>query len=117
MHKYKNLNAWNEGRKLVKEIYLLTAKFPADERFGLISQMRRAAISVISNIAEGAGRRTNGEYRQFLGIANGSVFELEAQCVVAADLGFLEEAILPHIADRVDHISRMIIKLQNSLKP
>lgn len=117
MHKYKNLNAWNEGRKLVKDIYLLTAEFPSDERFGLVSQMRRASISIISNIAEGAGRRTNGEYHRFLGIANGSVFELEAQCVVAADLGFLDEAALPTIADRVDHISRMIVKLQDSLKP
>jgi four helix bundle protein len=117
MHKYKNLNVWNESRKLVKEIYLLTAEFPADERFGLVSQMRRAAISIISNIAEGAGRQTNGEYKQFLSIANGSVFEVEAPCVVAADLGFMDEDALPAIADRVDHISRMIIKLKDSLKP
>ena len=115
MHKYKNLNVWNEGRKLVKDIYILTTKFPADERFGLTSQMRRAAVSIISNIAEGAGRRTNGEYRQFLGIANGSAFEVEAQCVVSCDLGFLDEKTLAVIGDRVDHISRMIVKLQDSL--
>ena len=117
MHKYRNLNVWNEGRGLVKDIYLWTAKFPKDERFGLVSQMRRASISIISNIAEGAGRRTNAEYKQFLGYAHGSVFELEAQCFVAVDLGFMDEALLPNIADRVDHISRMLIKLKDSLKP
>lgn len=115
MHKYKNLNVWIEGRKLVKQVYELTATFPTDERFGLVTQMRRAAVSILSNTAEGAGRRTNGEYQQFLGIANGSAFELEAQMTISCDLGFKDERTMAIISDRVDHVSRMIVKLQDSL--
>jgi four helix bundle protein len=114
MHQYKKLNVWAEARKFAKDIYLLTSTFPKDERFELTSQMRRAAISIVSNIAEGAGRRTKKEFIQFLGYAHGSTFEVEAQCILAGDLGYIDDQRLTVFEDRVDHISRMIIKLQDS---
>jgi four helix bundle protein len=71
MHNYKELLVWQKARILTKEIYLITSKFPPDERFGLISQMRRAAVSIPSNIAEGAGRKTSLDFANFITIANG----------------------------------------------
>ena len=79
--------SWQKARGLAKEIYLLTASFPVDERFGLVSQMNRAAVSIPSNIAEGYGRATTQDYLHFLRIARGSAFELETQLVLAGDLG------------------------------
>ena len=76
---------------LTEKIYLETSKFPDDERFGLISQMRRSSVSVASNIAEGAGRNSNKEFNQFLGIAQGSAFELETQVLLSKRLKFLSE--------------------------
>ena len=84
---YRDLVAWQKARALVKEVYLLTAAFPAGERLGLVSQMDRAAVSIPSNIAEGYGRATTQDYRQFLRIARGSAYELETQLVLAEDLG------------------------------
>ncbi len=73
--------------KLVKEVYLLTKKFPSDEKYGLVRQINRSVVSVASNIAEGAGRNTNGEFKNFLGNANGSLYELETQLIIRKDLG------------------------------
>lgn len=84
---YRDLVAWQRARELVKEVYLLTAKFPVGERFGLVSQMDRAAVSIPSNIAEGYGRATTQDYLHFLRIARGSAYELETQLVLAEDLG------------------------------
>lgn len=86
---YKDLRVWQQGREPVKHIYLLTQSFPADERFGLISQMRRAAIAVPSNISEGAGRQHPRDTIQFLIVARGSLYELETQCYLAFDLEFI----------------------------
>lgn len=83
---YRDLVAWQRARELVKEVYLLTAKFPVGERFGLVSQMDRAAVSIPSNIAEGYGRATTQDYLHFLRIARGSAYELETQLVLAGDL-------------------------------
>ena len=84
---YRDLIAWQKARELVKEEYLLTANFPVGERFGLVSQMDRAVVSVPSNIAEGYGRATTQDYLHFLRIARGSACELETQLVLAEDLG------------------------------
>jgi four helix bundle protein len=89
---YRDLVVWQKGRRLASSVYRQTRQFPRDEMFGLTSQMRRASISVISNIAEGYGRRSIDDTVHFLVIARGSLLELEAQTVVAIDLEYLNEA-------------------------
>ena len=88
---YRDLVAWQRARELVKETYLLTAAFPVGERYGLVGQMDRAAVSMPSNIAEGYGRATTQDYLHFLRIARGSAYELETQLVLAQDLGLCTE--------------------------
>lgn len=83
------LQIWQEARLLVRDVYAMTSKLPADERFGLMAQMRRAAVSVPSNIAEGAARGSKAEFIRFLLIARGSLLELDTQLFVCEDLGFL----------------------------
>ncbi|MDP3940908.1 MAG: four helix bundle protein [bacterium] len=85
---YKELIVWQKAMQLVKVIFLLTESFPKSELFGLVSQMRRAAISIPSNIAEGYGRHSSKEYSQFCSVANGSALELETQLLLSGDLGF-----------------------------
>jgi four helix bundle protein len=84
--------AWQKGMELAKAVYKVTQGFPADERFGLTNQLRRAAVSIPSNIAEGKGRVTTGELIQFLGIARGSTLEVQTQLELASMLGFGEQA-------------------------
>ena len=85
---HRNSVAWQKGMELAKVVYSLTVRFPPDERFGLTNQLRRAAVSIPSNIAEGKGRLTTGELIQFLGIARGSVLEVQTQLELATMLGF-----------------------------
>lgn len=85
---YEDLIAWQKAYRLVLEIYRVTRAFPDDERFGLVAQMRRAAVSIPSNIAEGWGRHSTTDYLRFLRIARGSTYELITQCRLAGDLGF-----------------------------
>jgi four helix bundle protein len=85
---HHELVAWQQAMLLVRQIYELTAGFPADERFGLVTQMRRAAVSIPSNIAEGAARQSSREFSQFLVVARGSLSELDTQFRIAQDLGF-----------------------------
>lgn len=87
--KHHDLAVWRDGLELVRRIYLATAQFPAEERFGLTAQLRRAAISVPSNIAEGAARSTQKDFARFLYIARGSLSEIDTQIIVARQLGFL----------------------------
>lgn len=111
MHNYKELNVWKRSIKLCASIYKLTASFPNEERFGLISQMRRAAISVPSNIAEGGGRRTDKEFAHFLGVAHGSICELESQLYVSLELGFIDTIQLEPIAIELTEIQKMLYAL------
>jgi four helix bundle protein len=89
MHNYHELKIWQEGRKLVKTVYSKTANFPKEEMYGLTSQIRRAAISIPSNIAEGTGRTSDKEFQRFLDYAIGSLFEVETQIILANDLNFI----------------------------
>ncbi len=89
---HRDLAAWQEAMGLAKRVYEATACFPKDELYGLVSQMRRSAVSIPSNIAEGAGRNSDKEFRQFLMIARGSLSELETQCLLAQEFGYLKEA-------------------------
>jgi four helix bundle protein len=98
---YKDLRVWQSSRELVKLIYLLTQPFPSEEKFGLTSQMRRAAVAVPSNISEGTGRQHPRDTIQFLVIARGSLYELETQCYLAFDLNFIDESRLEAIQERI----------------
>ncbi|MGH8616817.1 MAG: four helix bundle protein [Burkholderiales bacterium] len=107
------LEAWKCARELVRNIYTLTQSFPREEVFGLTSKMRRAAVSVPSNIAEGAARTSRKEFAQFLNIARGSLSELETQLLIASDLGYIESKA--PVFDTIDHVSRLLTGLHKSL--
>jgi len=112
---YRDLLVWRKGIDLVKEIYRLTRPFPTDERFGLVSQMRRAAVSVPSNIAEGQARRTTGEFVQFVSQAEGSLAELDTQLIIAAELGYAKSAQVSPAMDLVSELKRMLNALRRAL--
>ena len=100
---------------LALEVYRITERFPQVERFGLTTQLRRAAVSVASNIAEGHARTTRGEYKHFLSIARGSVVEVEVQLTLAEQLGYVQPPVLAGALDHCDAISRMITNLKRAL--
>jgi four helix bundle protein len=112
---YRDLRVWQTAMSLVVEIYRITEAFPHDERFALTSQVRRAAVSVSSNIAEGHARTTRGEYKHFLSIARGSVIEVEVQLDVAERLGYAQPPVLAKALDHCDAISRMLTNLKRAL--
>jgi four helix bundle protein len=112
---YRDLLVWRKSVDLVKEIYQLTKPFPVEERFGLVSQMRRAAVSIPSNIAEGQARRTTGEFIQFVSQAEGSLAELDTQLVLAEELGYVKPAQLTSAADLVAELKRMLNALRRAL--
>lgn len=114
-HNLRKLNIWNETVDLAVDVYKLTADFPKEEKFGLVSQMNRSAVSVPSNIAEGAGRNSSGEFVQFLGIANGSANELFTQIVISNKLGFVNDETLEMFEDRIDKTQRSIYNLSKTL--
>jgi four helix bundle protein len=105
---HKDLKVWQESRQLVKEIYTLTSKFPKDEMFSLTAQIKRAAISIPSNIAEGAARVSNKEYIHFLYIALGSVAELDTQLIIAKDLNFINKEEFNEISKNLENIGKML---------
>jgi four helix bundle protein len=113
---FKDLVVWQRAMELGKEIYRLTATFPESERFGLVSQMRRAAISIASNIAEGYGRTTKGEYLQFLGHARGSNCELQTQLTFAEGLGLGSKELYENSERLSADTSRLLNALINRLK-
>ena len=116
MHKFKELIVWQKSRELVKDIYLTTLSFPADEKFGLTSQIRRAVVSIHSNIAEGAGRTTNSDFCRFLDIANGSACEIETQLHLALDLGFIDEQNFEKINIKIQNVQKLLFNFRKSLK-
>jgi four helix bundle protein len=112
---YKDLLVWQKGIVLVKEVYSLTRGFPEEERFGLISQMRRAAVSIPSNIAEGQARHTTREFIQFISHAEGSLAELDTQMRVSTELGFCGGATAAR-ADSVLGLAEELRRMLNSLR-
>jgi four helix bundle protein len=112
---YKDLVVWQKGITLAKATYQLTATFPGEEKFGLVSQMRRAAISIPSNIAEGQARHTTGEFIQFISHAEGSTAELETQVIVSIELGFAETKNTKAAFILLDDIRRMLNGLRRKL--
>lgn len=115
MHNFKNLVVWQKSIDLTTEIYSITKGFPLEEKYGLTSQIRRAAVSVASNIAEGAGRKSNKEFKHFLTISLGSVFELETQIIVACRLDLIDESKVSDIQLRISEIQKMIFSLERSI--
>jgi len=111
---HKDLNVWNESIELVIEIYSLTKKLPTEEKYGLISQIKRSAVSVPSNIAEGAGRSSTKEFIRFLDIANVSLSELETQLIIVGKLNLNETEEL--INTKIVYIRKMLYRLKESLK-
>src|SRR5947207_3550432 len=112
---YKDLNVWQKGIELAKLIYTLTARFPAEEKFGLVSQMRRAAVSIPSNLAEGQARRTTGEFVQFISHAEGSAAELDTQLILAVELNFCTKAKALPIYEMIDEERRMLNSLRRKV--
>ena len=115
MHKFKELNVWKKSVDLAVDIYSLTKKFPSDERFGLISQINKCTVSIPSNIAEGTGRNTNGEFNHFPGIAVGSSFELETQLIISHRLNFIKTDELNQFMKRVNDVQNMTYGLKSTL--
>jgi four helix bundle protein len=115
MHRYQELNVWKKAMDLVASIYELTDKFPTKEQFGLTSQINRCSVSIASNIAEGAGRNSKKEFNQFLGIAAGSLFELETQLLISSRVGYSKEEEIKSLVDSIGEIHKMLIGLKKTL--
>jgi four helix bundle protein len=113
---YRDLVVWQKAVDLVVEIYRITENFPKQEMYGLTSQMRRAAVSIPSNIAEGQGRTSKGEFCHFLGTAKGSLVELETQLEIAYRLGFITSSTAEILAPRLLEVSKLLNGLLNSLR-
>ena len=116
MKTHKDLDVWKKSIEMVTQIYLLTRNFPKEELYALTNQIRRAAVSVPSNIAEGAGRKTSKELLQFLYYATGSLSELETQLIIAHNLGYLNNEQKQDIDVTVTNLFKMFSKLILSIK-
>ena len=114
--KYRDLLVWQRAMELVKEIYRATKSFPKEEVYGLTAQIRRAAIAVPSNIAEGKGRYSTADVNHFLVQARGSLYELETQVLIATDLKYLSEAESKKLLDSSDEVARLLNGLIRSLR-
>lgn len=115
MNNLKELKIWQKAIDLSVRVYEITSQFPSDERFGLTSQARRAAVSISSNIAEGAGRTSTKEFNYFLGIANGSSFELQTQLVIASRLSFVGTEDLNSLLLQIEELQKMNYGFQKML--
>lgn len=108
MHNFNNLVIWKDGIQLSKEIYSLVKSFPQAETYGMVSQITRAAVSVPSNIAEGAGRDSDKEFSHFLSIAIGSLFELQTQIIISKEIGYIPAEKANEILNNIDKLQKMI---------
>lgn len=116
MHNFEKLLFWQKSIELAKEVYIVCAELPKDEKFGLISQIKRAAVSIPSNIAEGAGRNNDSEFYHFLGIANASSFELQTQLILTRELNLLSAQKVNSLISNINEIQRMIYTFKSNLK-
>lgn len=115
MKDFTKLRVWQEAHKLTIQIYIVTKKFPSDERYGLTSQLRRAASSIGSNLAEGCGRNSDKELARFVSIAQGSAFEVRYQIILAKDLGYISPAEFSSLENQLLSISRMLTSFHQKL--
>lgn len=113
---YKELLVWQKGMALAKLVYRLTVRFPREEKFGLTSQIRRAAVSVPSNIAEGQARQSTKEFLQFISHAEGSLAELETQVLLSVELGFVWQEDVKEILGKIDELQKMLVGHKRKLE-
>jgi four helix bundle protein len=113
---YRDLKAWQDAVELVVDVYSCTSSFPKEETYGLSSQLRRAAVSVACNIAEGKGRCTDKEFLLFLHHARGSAFEVETQLIIAGRLGYIAESEMERMANSAGKIARMLDGLSKAIR-
>jgi four helix bundle protein len=116
MHNFKELKVWQISRKLVKEVYEITSTFPATEKYGLISQIRRCTVSIPTNIAEGAGRNTDKDFSHFLNISLGSAYELETLLILSLDVEFISSEQLESLTTKISEIQKMTYGLIKTLR-
>lgn len=115
MHNFEKLKIWEKAMEIAVDVYEITSLLPINEKFNLIHQIKKCAISIPSNIAEGAGRNYNKEFVQFLGIANGSTFELITQLILAKRLNLIDHEKVQPIIDKLIEVSNMNFAFQKSL--
>ena len=115
-HSYRDLIVWQKAKSLAVHVYQQTEGFPKAETYGLTSQIRRAAIFVVSNVAEGQGRLTAGEFQQFLGHSRGSLLELETQLEIACELGHLDKNVYENLTQESYQVLGLINRLLDSLR-
>jgi len=116
MHRFKDLEIWKKSRLFCTSIYQISSKFPESEKFGLTNQLRRASVSIPSNIAEGSSRQSNKDFSRFLRITLGSAYEIETQLLIAFDLSFIEKEELDPLLNELDSIIKMTSKFKSTLK-
>jgi four helix bundle protein len=112
---FQDLEVWKLSKDLTKDIYDATSVYPADERFGIVQQMRRTGISIMSNIAEGSGRRSKQEFMRFINIASGSACELQAQIFLSVDLLYITQDAADILLEKTNRICKMLFALHRSL--
>ncbi len=116
MHNFEKLKIWQKAMDIASDIYKISLLLPEDEKFNLIHQIKKCAISIPSNIAEGSGRNSNKEFIHFLGVANGSTFELITQLMLAKRLNLISEDIIQPLINQLVEVSNMNFSFQKSLK-
>ncbi|MEH3114098.1 four helix bundle protein [Pedobacter terrae] len=116
MHNFKELKVWRKSIDLAVEVYKATSFLPSDEKFGLISQMKRCSVSIPSNIAEGSGRGSGAQFKYFLTISQGSAFELETQLIISNRLELLNDELSASLIEKTTEIQKMLYSLDRSLK-
>ena len=116
MHRFKDLEIWKKSRLFCSSVYEITSKFPESEKFGLTNQLRRASVSIPSNIAEGSSRNSNKDFSRFLQITLGSAYEIETQLLIASDVKFITKEELDKLMNELNSIIKMTSKFKSTLK-
>nr|WP_288931949.1 four helix bundle protein [uncultured Allomuricauda sp.] len=116
MHRFKDLEIWRLSRRFCSDIYETTTSFPETEKFGITNQLRRASVSVPSNIAEGCSRKSKKDFSRFLEIAIGLMYEIETQLLISNDLNFIQKNDLNYLLQNLDSIIKMTSKFKSTLK-
>lgn len=115
MHNFKDLKVWQKSIDLAVDVYQAMALLPSDEKYGLVSQMKRCSVSIPSNIAEGAGRGSSAQFKHFLTIGQGSAFELETQLIVSNRLGLLNDEYANDLINKTEEVQKMIYSLERKM--